>query len=105
MGGETKIEVRPAGPRRFTVRGRIPLGHQKVVAIHEVDDPPAFARALFIEALRRRGVRVEASPLGVNTTAELPPSAEAAKLPKVAEYTSPPLREYVRVILKVSHNL
>ncbi len=27
------------------------------------------------------------------------------KLPKVAEYTSPPLSEYVRVILKVSHNL
>src|SRR5205807_2249310 len=28
-----------------------------------------------------------------------------SKLPKAADYTSPPFREYVRVILKVSHNL
>ncbi len=28
-----------------------------------------------------------------------------AKLPKVAEYTSPPFSEFVKVILKVSHNL
>ena len=75
------------------------------MAIHEVDEPAAFARALFIEALRRRGVQVDASPLGENATAGLPPAADTAKLPKVAEYTSPPFREYVRVILKVSHNL
>src|SRR5262249_26816002 len=66
---------------------------------------PAFARCLFIEALRRRGVRVEASPLAENATAGLPPAGAVAKLPKVAEYRSPPFREYIRVILKVSHNL
>src|SRR5262249_44379103 len=76
-----------------------------VVKIAEIDEPPSFARALLIEALRRRGVRVAASPLGTNTTASLPPAAELAKLPKVAEYTSPPFGEYLRVILKVSHNL
>ena len=62
-------------------------------------------RALLIEALRRRGVRVAASPLGSNNTSGLPPRGEVIKLPKVAEYTSPPFSEYARVILKVSHNL
>jgi D-alanyl-D-alanine carboxypeptidase/D-alanyl-D-alanine-endopeptidase (penicillin-binding protein 4) len=104
-GGEVKLEVRWAGPRRFQVRGKIPIGRPRIVGIYEVDDPPAFARCLFIEALRRRGVRVDASPLAENATAGLPPAGEVAKLPRVAEYTSPPFREYIRVILKVSHNL
>jgi D-alanyl-D-alanine carboxypeptidase/D-alanyl-D-alanine-endopeptidase (penicillin-binding protein 4) len=50
-------------------------------------------------------VRIEASPLGENHAEALPSPAETAALPKVAEYTSPPFREFIRVILKVSHNL
>jgi D-alanyl-D-alanine carboxypeptidase/D-alanyl-D-alanine-endopeptidase (penicillin-binding protein 4) len=100
-----RLIVRTAGPRRFTVRGRLPLGHKSVVKIYEVEEPASFARALFIAALRRRDVRVEAAAIGANTTDDLPPRREVARLPKVAEYTSPPLREYVKVILKVSHNL
>ena len=73
--------------------------------IYEVDEPASFARALLIEALRRRGVRVASSPLDVNATASLPSQSDVAKLPRVAEYTSPPFSEYLRVILKVSHNL
>jgi D-alanyl-D-alanine carboxypeptidase/D-alanyl-D-alanine-endopeptidase (penicillin-binding protein 4) len=104
-GLDVKLEVRSVGERRFTVRGRIPAGHQRVVRIHEVAEPASFARSLFIEALERRGVRVDASPLDTNRTASLLPQAEVLKLRKVAEYTSPPFREYIRVILKVSHNL
>ena len=87
------------------MRGQLPVGHARVVKIYEVDEPGSFARALLIEALRRRGVRVAASPLGYNDTGSLPPRTDVAKLPKVAEYTSPPFSEYIRVILKVSHNL
>ncbi len=76
-----------------------------MVKIYEVEEPSSFARALLIEAMRRRGIRVAASPLGSNRTEGLPSRSEVAKLPKVAEYTSPPFREYIRVILKVSHNL
>ena len=104
-GSEPRIEIRSVGPRRFRVRGSLPVGHRPVVRIHEIEEPAAFARALMIEALRRREVRVDASPLGDNDPAELPSRSEVAKLPKVAEYTSPPFREYLRVILKVSHNL
>ena len=100
------IQVRTVGPRRFTVRGKIPAGHKPVNDTYEVDEPAAFARALFIETLRSRGVSVlGASPLGDNLAAQLPSKAEVAALPTLAEYTSPPLREYVRVILKVSQNL
>jgi D-alanyl-D-alanine carboxypeptidase/D-alanyl-D-alanine-endopeptidase (penicillin-binding protein 4) len=100
-----RLEVRGIGPYRFRVRGKIPLGHRRVVVIHEVDEPASFARSLLIEALRRREVRVEASPLGQNTMHDLAARSRVARLPRVAVYTSPPFREFIKVILKVSHNL
>jgi D-alanyl-D-alanine carboxypeptidase/D-alanyl-D-alanine-endopeptidase (penicillin-binding protein 4) len=100
-----RVTVRADGPRRFHVRGRVPVEHKPLVKTYEVEEPASFARTLFIETLRKRGVRVDASAVGENRPDRLPPRAEVAKLAKVAEYTSPPLREYVRVILKVSHNL
>ncbi len=104
-GASPVLEVRPVGPRRFEVRGRVPLGHRRVVKIYEVDEPASFARALLIESLQRRGVQVASSPLGANVTENLPARSEVARLPRVSEYISPPFSEYLRVILKVSHNL
>jgi serine-type D-Ala-D-Ala carboxypeptidase/endopeptidase (penicillin-binding protein 4) len=104
-GKPATLAVERAGPQRFAVRGQLPLGHTQVVKIAEIDQPASFARALLIEALRRRGVRVAASPLGTNNSADLLPRGEVAKFPRVAEYTSPPFSENARVILKVSHNL
>lgn len=101
---KAQVWARRAGPRRFTVRGRVPAGKPAVLETQVVDDPASFARTLLIEALGRHGVSVEASPLTENPGDSLPPRAEVEKLPKVAEYTSPPFREYVRVCLKVSHN-
>jgi D-alanyl-D-alanine carboxypeptidase/D-alanyl-D-alanine-endopeptidase (penicillin-binding protein 4) len=104
--GETpSVTVRGVGPRSFTVRGKVPVGHKPVVRVFEVDEPASFARALFIETLRRRGVNVGASPLGHNEAGKLPTRTEVADLPRLATYTSPPFREYLKVILKVSHNL
>jgi len=104
-GEPATLRVRPAGPRRFSVRGKVPLGHAPLVRTYEVDDPASFARTLFIEALRRRGVDVEAASVADNPAHRLPARSAVGELPKVAEYTSPPLKEYLRVILKVSHNL
>lgn len=104
-GSRPAVAVRPEGPRRFSVRGQVPAGHRPVVKVYEVEEPAAFARALLIERLRARGVGVAASPLAENAAERLPAQAEVARLPRVAEYTSPPFREYVRVILKVSQNL
>ncbi|WP_165072745.1 D-alanyl-D-alanine carboxypeptidase/D-alanyl-D-alanine endopeptidase [Paludisphaera rhizosphaerae] len=104
-GEDARIRIAFVGPRRISVRGRVPAGPEPLVDTIEVEDPASFARSLLIEALRRRGVQVAASPLADNPEADLPPSAAVASLPKVAEYTSPPFREFARVILKVSHNL
>ncbi len=80
--------------------------HKPVNDTYEVDEPAAFARALFIETLRSRGVNVlAASPLGDNLRRQPAGEGRDRHAPDVAEYTSPPLREYLRVILKVSQNL
>jgi serine-type D-Ala-D-Ala carboxypeptidase/endopeptidase (penicillin-binding protein 4) len=99
------LVVHDVGPRRFQVRGKIPMGHAPIAKVYEVDDPASFARTLFIEALRKRGVHVHASSIADNPASSLPTRKEVAELPKVAEYASPPLMEYLKVILKVSHNL
>lgn len=104
-GSKPKLEVVSAGPRRYAVRGKLPAGHKPVVRSVEVTEPAAFARCLLVEALRRRGVEVNAPSIGNNPAEALPARAVVAALPRVAEYTSPPLKESLRVILKVSHNL
>lgn len=99
------LRVTRVGPRSVVVAGVLPVGHSPVVKVAEIEDPAAFARGAFIEALRRAGVEVAASPLGFNDASNLPARDTVAALPRVAQYTSPPLREYARVILKVSQNL
>jgi D-alanyl-D-alanine carboxypeptidase/D-alanyl-D-alanine-endopeptidase (penicillin-binding protein 4) len=99
-----RIRTRHLGPGRFSVRGQIPVGNGPQVRICAVDDPAGFARALFIEALRREGIEVKVSVLRT-PTAELPEVASYARMKRVAMFRSPPLSELIKVILKVSHNL
>jgi D-alanyl-D-alanine carboxypeptidase/D-alanyl-D-alanine-endopeptidase (penicillin-binding protein 4) len=103
-GERPLVTVRRVGPQRFVVRGKVPAGSKPVVRICAIDDPTGFARALFIEALRREGVKVSASVLEAPTAA-LPDAESLAKLPRVGTHRSPPLSEAIKVILKVSHNL
>ncbi len=103
-GQKTNVGVELVGPQRYAVRGQVPAGASPIVRICPIDDPAGFARALFIEALRREGVSVFASALRAPTE-ELPEKSSYARLPRVALYTSPPLSEYLKVTLKVSHNL
>jgi D-alanyl-D-alanine carboxypeptidase/D-alanyl-D-alanine-endopeptidase (penicillin-binding protein 4) len=103
-GKKTKISVDHVGPQRYVLRGQVPAGSPPVVRICPIDEPNGFARALFIEALRREGVEVAASILRPPTE-ELPGKDAYARLRRVALYTSPPLSEYLKVTLKVSHNL
>jgi serine-type D-Ala-D-Ala carboxypeptidase/endopeptidase (penicillin-binding protein 4) len=90
---------------RLTVSGSIPAGRAPVVWTYQVPEPGAFARTLFIEALIRAGVTVDATPLGPNPVAKLPPSAQVAAATRLAVFTSPPFSEHARLINKVSHNL
>jgi D-alanyl-D-alanine carboxypeptidase/D-alanyl-D-alanine-endopeptidase (penicillin-binding protein 4) len=102
--GKPNVTIEAVGPNRFTVRGRVPAKSQPLVRIYSVDDPAAFARALFIEALRREGIDVPASPLAA-PEAELPDKDGYAKMTRAAVFVSPPFGEFIKVTLKVSHNL
>ncbi len=104
-GAPTQVTITTVAPGRMLVRGTIAADRKPLVRAAEVDDPAAFARALFIEALRRAGVAVTASPLGGNNAAALPQQGAYEQLPKVANLTSLPFAENARLVLKVSHNL
>jgi serine-type D-Ala-D-Ala carboxypeptidase/endopeptidase (penicillin-binding protein 4) len=96
------ITIEATGSAQFMVRGRIARKSPPLIRIYMVDEPNLWARALFIEALRRNGVKVAAS-LHRPRRFDLP--ARDARLPRAAEYKSEPLAEAVKVTLKVSHNL
>jgi D-alanyl-D-alanine carboxypeptidase/D-alanyl-D-alanine-endopeptidase (penicillin-binding protein 4) len=102
--GPLALSVRSGGPGVIAVSGTIPAGRAPVVETYQAP-PTAFARTLFIEALRRAGVAVSARALGPNPAERLPSRAAVARLPRVALLTSPPLIQEIRLILKVSHNL
>jgi D-alanyl-D-alanine carboxypeptidase/D-alanyl-D-alanine-endopeptidase (penicillin-binding protein 4) len=92
------------GANQFAVRGKVPAGGKPQVRIYPIEEPALFARALFIEALRRNGVKAAAAVLRP-ATVNLPAKDAYAKMTKVATFTSPPFKEAITVTLKVSHNL
>jgi D-alanyl-D-alanine carboxypeptidase/D-alanyl-D-alanine-endopeptidase (penicillin-binding protein 4) len=102
-GSQTSISVVPTALGQFAVRGQIAAG-KTAVRICPVTDPNGFARSLFLESLRRHGVRAGAA-LARPTETNLPPKDWYDDAPKVASFTSPPFKDVVKVTLKVSHNL
>ncbi len=99
------ITLTTLSPMHFSVRGAISVKVKQSVRIYPVDQPAFFARALFIECLRRAGVRVNASvfqPARVDLPAR---NGGYNKLQRIAAYKSPPLSQAIEVTLKVSHNL
>lgn len=98
------ITIEEAGDGILSVTGSVPLGADPVVQTYQVPDPAQWARVLFVEALARAGVTVDADPLAPAVGA-LPPAAELDQLTPVATFTSPPFSETARLINKVSHNL
>jgi len=68
-------------------------------------DPAAFARTTFIEALNRVGITVAAPLVASNSSNNLPPADSYVANTKVGELISAPYSRYSKLILKVSHNL
>lgn len=105
-GTAPSVTVDSDGTGRILVRGTVPAdAAAPFVATYQVPDPPAFARTLLVEALARNGITTTAPASGTNPDGILPTSPDVAALPVAAIHTSPPFREYVTLINKVSHNL
>lgn len=102
--GEKKLHVeRLPGSSELTVSGVIPVGAKTDKSIVAADDPAAFAAAAFRAALLRHGVRVT----GVARALHRRPGEPAPEpLPvQLAERSSAPLVDAVKVINKESQNL
>lgn len=103
-GRETRLEVDAPKPGVFRIQGQIAAGHGPALRVGEIADPAAFARTAFIEALERAGVRMHAKATGPNPSHLLPPQDAYRESQRVAEHLSAPLSEFIKLILKVSHN-
>jgi D-alanyl-D-alanine carboxypeptidase/D-alanyl-D-alanine-endopeptidase (penicillin-binding protein 4) len=103
-GEGTSLDVDAPRPGVVRVRGQISVSSPPVLSIWRIEDPSAFARTAFIEALERAGVRVLAAPTGRNPAGLLPAARRYEASLRVATRVSPALAEYARVILKTSHN-
>jgi len=96
--------LNPDGSRTVTVTGSFPVDGKPVMASFAVAQPSRFAATVLMEALKAQGVsaalsaptdQLDFKALAKNYTAEN----------VVAEHISPPLKEDVKITLKVSQNL
>ena len=95
-----------------TVGGSLPAGYKAplsgigaFVGTFRVEDPAAFARTAFVEALRRQGVEVSAPTVADNPRGVLPRRFRYPSVTRVAGYRSAPYAQVARLVLKVSLNL
>jgi serine-type D-Ala-D-Ala carboxypeptidase/endopeptidase (penicillin-binding protein 4) len=107
--------VAEPGPKKFLIRGTIPLGHATIDLGAAMPDPADYTARVLKQMLQARGIRI----MGVARVQHGPPppenppseSAPAPTQPSpspplvLAERQSPPLIEIVRVLNKVSQNL
>lgn len=98
------LAVKITAPGKVQVSGEIAAGAKPLIVISQIPHPAAFARVAFIEALRRAGVAVTASAAGTNPVRLLPSANSYAAGMMVAQHVSPPLSQYVKVVLKISYN-
>ena len=108
-GGARKVAFdRSANGRQLHVAGVIPAGDDGITELLAVDDPAVYAAEVLRDALLRRGVEVKGSAVARHRFSDdAPDPAEATTSPGIvmAERTSPPLSEILRVVDKVSQNL
>ena len=92
------------GTRSVVLSGSLPIGGKPTMSSYPVPEPSRFAMTVLMEALKAEGV----SSTLPSPTEQIDFKALAAKYAAenmVAEHVSPPLKEEVKVTLKVSQNL
>jgi D-alanyl-D-alanine carboxypeptidase/D-alanyl-D-alanine-endopeptidase (penicillin-binding protein 4) len=100
----TTLNVTEPTPGTLTETGQIAAGSAPTLRVWEVDDPSAFARTAFIEALQQAGVSVTAPATGPNPASILPAAGSLTAADLIGQHVSAPLSQFANLILKVSYN-
>ena len=94
----------PDGSVEVTLTGSIPLGTETQTGAYPVPSPTQFARFGLRESIAAAGIQIKPGK-----SSALPDFAALKKFYTpdnvIAEHTSPPLVEDIKITLKVSHNL
>jgi D-alanyl-D-alanine carboxypeptidase/D-alanyl-D-alanine-endopeptidase (penicillin-binding protein 4) len=98
------VAADPANPRQLTVSGTIGADAGPRLTIYRIPDAASWARTLFIEALGRAGVSVDADPTARNKTDALPLQGAYDPQLQLASLSSPPLSAIGAMILETSYN-
>ncbi len=100
----TAEKPNPDGSRSVTLTGTLPAGRGSEMESYAVPEPNRFAATVLAEALNEAGVKVAILP---SQTAPDFKTLAANYKPEyqLAEHVSPPLKEDVKITLKVSQNL
>lgn len=103
-GSEEKLAVaRDPGSHVIRVTGTMPLDAQPRRLTIAIEEPAEFAASLLARLLASRGVKIDGQPRARH--AGNPPLAGAAPQTMLAEHTSVPLSDEVRLTNKNSENL
>jgi D-alanyl-D-alanine carboxypeptidase/D-alanyl-D-alanine-endopeptidase (penicillin-binding protein 4) len=90
------------GTPNVTIAGTFPAGKPPILFKYVVPSPSRFAETVLVEALREKGITVETSGARRDVNAW---AASYISDQLVAEHVSAPLKEEIKVTLKVSQNL
>jgi N-acyl-D-amino-acid deacylase len=97
-------KLNPDGTRSVTLSGSLALDSKPIMHSYRVPEPGRFAATVLMEALKGQGISATlARPADVINFKTLAVNYTADNV--VAEHVSPPLKEDVKITLKVSQNL
>jgi N-acyl-D-amino-acid deacylase len=100
----TAEKSNPDGTCSVTLTGRIPPGKSSGMMSYAVPEPTRFAATVLAEALKEKGVDIAVTAAGTSPDFKLL-AANYKPENLLAEHISPPLKEDVKITLKVSQNL
>jgi PBP4 family serine-type D-alanyl-D-alanine carboxypeptidase len=109
-GGDSSAEIEfsptrnPDGTFSVIVRGKVPAGKAPRPFPFAVPQPSKFAEVVIAESLRQAGVEIIGNSSSDTVNWQTLAAAYKAEN-QLAEHISPPLKEDVKVTLKVSQNL
>jgi D-alanyl-D-alanine carboxypeptidase len=118
-GSESTLKINPILPQCIgepgcvaEITGQLPVdfippltNKNPLVQTVRIVDPSDYARTVFIEELKKAGVRVDAPLVAENPVRLLPPKDSYSAAKKMAELRGLPYSEDAKLILKVSYNI